>query len=218
MTGALPTPPWIKVERLLLVVSGSASAAFLPYWTNLLCAAHPGLRLQVVVTCSAERFVTRPSLVAAGAEAALLDVWPSADDATATHVELAEWAQTIAIYPASFHFLARLALGLGDSPALLASQCTTAPVLVAPSVPPGAIEGPVYQRHIAALEVRTNVVIAEPRPGRSITTGRNDAGLPPPLPTALMLITQQQRRPGAGDLGAISAPDGSAHLDRAGRP
>lgn len=193
MSNGLPTPPWLPVDRLLLVVTGSASAAFLPYWANLLRATHPDLAFRVVLTRSAERFVTSAALAAAGAERVSPDVWPPPDDSTATHVDLVDWAQAMVVYPASFHFLARLALGLADTPALLAAQCTSVPVVVAPSVPPGGTQSPVYRSHLAALGARRNVAVAHPQPGRSLTTGRLDAAVPPPLPEVLALVERCTR-------------------------
>jgi phosphopantothenoylcysteine decarboxylase/phosphopantothenate--cysteine ligase len=96
------------------------------------------LELRVAVTRNAERFVTRGALGPMSGGNALLDAWPDGPVDRALHVELAEWADTVIVHPASLHFLARLAQGLADTPVLLALQCTTAPVVLAPALPPGA--------------------------------------------------------------------------------
>ncbi|MGH8932089.1 MAG: flavoprotein [Egibacteraceae bacterium] len=194
MTNGLDQPPWIAVDRLLIVATGSASAAFLPYWINLLRVTHPRLQCRAVVTANGERFVTRAALTAASGTKAIPDAWPEPDDATAVHVELCHWAEAMVVYPASFHFLARLALGLADTPALLAAQCTTAPIAVAPSVPPGATSSPTYLAHVAALRDRRNVVVADPVPGRSIATDRQEAWTPAPLPQVLELLEACRQR------------------------
>ncbi|MGW5947980.1 flavoprotein [Streptomyces celluloflavus] len=194
------------LSRLLLVVTGSAYAWSTPYWLELLRQHCPDLEVRVVLTRSAERFVTPQAIGARVGGAVSSDVWPD-DESTARHVEWAEWAEVILVYPATLHFMARLALGLADSPALLAAQCTRAPVVLAPALPPGALEGAAVRRHWAALAARPNVVLVPPVAGRSLTTGREDAWVPPPLPEALRLLVEhraaaaaaapEQPRPGA---------------------
>ncbi|MGW2329934.1 flavoprotein [Streptomyces sp. NPDC001700] len=185
--GELPDP---GLTRVLVVVTGSAYAWSTPYWLESLRLHHPGLSVRVVLTRSAERFVTRQA-VGARAESVTVDVWPE-DETTARHVAWAEWAEAIVVYPATLHFMARLALGLADSPALLAAQCTRAPIAVAPALPPGALEGEAARQHWAALAARPNVVLVPPLPGRSLTTGREDAWVPPPLPEVLRLIGERR--------------------------
>ncbi|MFI1254195.1 flavoprotein [Streptomyces netropsis] len=183
--------PDLGLNRLLVVVTGSAYAWSTPYWLEWLRQSCPELEVRVVLTRSAERFVTRQAIAARVGGAVWGDTWPE-DEATARHVEWAEWAEAILVYPATLHFMARLALGLGDSPALLAAQSTRAPVVVAPALPPGALEGAAVRQHWAALAARPNVVLVPPVPGRSQTTGREDAWVPPPLPEALRLIVEHR--------------------------
>ncbi|WP_223768477.1 flavoprotein [Streptomyces huiliensis] len=186
----LPTP---DIRRLLVVVTGSAYAWSTPYWLEWLRMHCPELEVRVVMTRSAERFVTRQAVAARVGGAVAADVWPE-DESTARHVEWAEWAEAVLVYPATLHFMARLALGLADSPALLAAQSTRAPVALAPALPPGALEGEAVRRHWAALAARPNVVLVPPVPGRSLTTGREDAWVPPPLPEALRLLVEHLDR------------------------
>ncbi|MEU1277928.1 flavoprotein [Streptomyces sp. NPDC005805] len=190
--GAQPQPGTAElgIERLLVVVTGSAYAWSTPYWLDLLRLHHPRLDVKVVLTRSAERFVTRQSVASRVGGAVYQDDWP-ADAAGARHVEWAEWADAIVVYPATLHFMARLALGLSDSPALLAAHCSGAPVAVAPALPPGGLESPVVRQHWAALAARPDVILAPPVPGRSLTTGRDDAWVPPPLPDVLHLLAER---------------------------
>ncbi|BDM67178.1 hypothetical protein HEK616_06650 [Streptomyces nigrescens] len=194
---AVPGPE-LNLNRLLIVVTGSAYAWSTPYWLEWLRLHCPELEVRVVLTRSAERFVTPQAVGSRVGEAVSTDVWPD-DEATARHVEWAEWADAILIYPATLHFMARLALGLADSPALLAAQCTRGTVAVAPALPPGALEGAAVRQHWAALTTRPNTILVPPIAGRSLTTGREDAWVPPPLPEALRLIVEH--RAGAASSG-----------------
>ncbi|MFJ7625594.1 flavoprotein [Streptomyces sp. NPDC097595] len=175
-------------RRLLLVGTGSIGAAFLPYWMNWLAMALPEVECRVVVTRSAERFVTRAALSAVNSTPALLDVWPDEPRTGALHVEWTEWAEAVAVYPATVDFISRMAAGRGDSPAMLALQCTEVPVGIAPSLPPGAVRNPLLAQHLKKLRERPNICVATPEPGSSSTTGRQDAYVPPALPNLLALM------------------------------
>lgn len=190
-----PPPP--ALSRLLLVVTGSSSAATMPFWLNWLGEIHPTTEVKVVLTRSAQRFVTRQGMSGHRSGEALVDVWPD-DDGCARHVEWAEWAEGFLVYPATFHFLARLALGLADSPALLAAQCTTAPLVVAPALPPGGWQSPACTQHVTALSARPHTVVLPPRPGISKTTGRPDAWAPGLFPHAMGELERLRREQAAG--------------------
>ncbi|MGJ5755227.1 flavoprotein [Streptomyces puniciscabiei] len=187
---AAPAPA-LGIDRLLVVTAGSAYATGMPFWLDWTRANYPQLAVNVVLTRSAERFVTRHALAGRTPGEVLVDTWPD-DDSRARHVELAEWAQAIVVYPATLHFMARLALGLADSPALLAAQCTKAPVAVAPALPPGGLHSAAFQAHWAALAARPNIVLAPPHSGVSLTTGRSDAWVPPLFPEVIAM-TEQRR-------------------------
>jgi phosphopantothenoylcysteine decarboxylase/phosphopantothenate--cysteine ligase len=175
-------------RRLLLVGTGAIGVAFLPYWVKWLDLVLPHVDCRVVITRSAERFVTREALSAVNSSEALLDAWPNEPRSTALHVEWAQWAEAIAVYPATVNFVGRFAAGLADSPALLAMHCTQVPIGIAPSLPPGAVDNPSLARRLEEIQERRNVCVASPEPGRSGTTGRNDAYVPPDLPKLLALM------------------------------
>lgn len=190
MTQALPSramapgTPQLGVERLLLVSTGSAYATSLPFWLDWLRASYGGLEVSVVLTGSARRFVTRQALAHRVGGDVFFDEWPE-DEVHARHVSLAEWAEALVVYPATLHYTARLALGLADSPSLLAAQCTRAPIAVAPALPPGGLDSAAFREHWANLSARPNVVMVPPEQGRSLTTGRMEAWVPPTLPEVI---------------------------------
>ncbi|GGX12869.1 hypothetical protein GCM10010297_37910 [Streptomyces malachitofuscus] len=175
-------------RRLLLVGTGAVGVALLPYWVRWIELVLPEVDTRVVVTRSAERFVTRAALSAYGEHEAVRDVWPDEPLTKAPHVEWAMWAEAVAVYPATVDFVSRFVAGRGDSPAMLALQCTRAPIGIAPSLPPGAIDNPVITGLLADAAARPNVCVLPPEPGSSSTTGRDDAYVPPELPKLLTLI------------------------------
>lgn len=195
--------PELPINRLLLVVTGSAFASTMPQWLHWLQLSYPKLELRLVMTHSAERFVTRQALQARLHDGVTGDHWPH-EEATARHVQWAEWAEAILVYPATVHFMARLALGLADSPALLAAHCTNAPVVVAPALPPGALDSEACQQHWQTLAARRNVLVVPPVLGHSLTTGRVGTWSPPPLPEVLRLLAEQY--PTLTDNTAVESP------------
>lgn len=179
-------PPHIDLgfRRLLIVATGSVSAADLPFWGTWLRGTHPELDVKVALTRSAQRFVTAVSLAGRFDAPILDDAWPP-EEAHARHVEFGEWAEAVLVYPCTFHYLSRFALGLADSPSLLAAACTTAPVVLTPALPPGGRQSHIYQRNLTLLAERPNVSVVPPQPGYSITTRRQDAWASAMMPEAL---------------------------------
>lgn len=183
----VPGATALGMRRLLLVVTGSSTAAEMPLLVSWLRAAYADLEPLVVLTRSATRFVTPTALAGRSGSDVVVDEWP-ADGWHARHVQWAGWAEGILVYPATLSWVSRLALGLADSPALLAAQCTTAPVVLAPALPPGGVQSAAYRMHWESLTDRPNVAIAPPRPGVSQTTGQADGWTPAPLEQALELL------------------------------
>ena len=182
--------PAFGARRLLVIGTGSLSVTFLPFWLNWLRMSYPALQTQVVLTRSAQRFVTAAAAAAFTGRDVLTDEWPPGSGAR--HVELAEWADAVAVYPVTLHYLARLALGLADSPSLLALQCLAVPVALAPALPPGGWGSPAVTRHVAALRERPNIAIAPPVPGRSVTTGRDDGWTAAAFPAVIALLEHRR--------------------------
>lgn len=180
-------------RRLLLIGSGAVAAMHLPFWLNWVGVNYPDVETQVVLTPSAERFVTLESLTLLTGREAVRDRWPDRAEVGALHVRLLEWADTALVYPACLNFVSRLALGLADSPALLALQCAAAiPIGVAPSLPPGASDNPVLAGHLRTLADRPNVVVAPTVPAASLTSGRPDAAGAAAIWTVLELIERRR--------------------------
>ncbi|MEU6103052.1 flavoprotein [Streptomyces flaveolus] len=194
--------PVFRGRRLVLVVTGSLSAAHTPFWTNWLRRAYPETELRVVLTRSAGRFVTRQALASLSGAAVETDVWPDEPSTSALHVELAEWADTFVVAPATLGFCTRLANGACDSPVLLALQCSAVPQVLAPALPPGGLTSRAYERARELLAEAPHVAVVPPVAGLSSTTGRWDAALNAPMPTVIAaaerLRTATARQPTAG--------------------
>lgn len=186
-------PPALRTKRMLLVATGSISAAYLPSHLIWLRSWYPDLDIQVVVTRSARRFVSAEALGVLSGRELHHDVWGDGEDAAQPkHVEWWMWADSVLVYPATMHFLARLALGMADTPALLALQCTGSPVVVAPALPPGGWESEVMVRHVKSLRERSNIEVVPPVRGMSITTREKNGWLAAPLNVVLRELAGDQ--------------------------
>ncbi|MGY6024090.1 flavoprotein [Streptomyces spinosirectus] len=193
-------PPFTG-RRLLYVGTGALGVMFMPMWLHWLRTSYPEVEIRTVVTRSATRFVTPTTLSVFGGRAPQPDVWGDEPETTAPHVELAHWADTVVVHPATFHFTGRLALGVADTPALLALQCTAAPIALAPALPPGALTSPAWRQHVRTLAERANVTVVPPHQGISMTTGEpgamTAATLTEVIPAVEALRTRLAGQPGA---------------------
>ncbi|MGP4001045.1 flavoprotein [Streptomyces sp. 8N706] len=185
-------------RRLLLVGTGALGVCSLPGWGGWLRENHPYLETRVVLTRQATAFVAPAALTAIGGKPLVHDVWPAEPQVTALHVELCEWADAVAVFPATFHFVSRFALGLADTPVMLALQCSSAPIGLSPALPPGGFQSHAMRSHLVALRERPNVVVADPELGRSVTTGVVGRGAAAPLPALLELIEKRRTELAAG--------------------
>ncbi|MGV2917611.1 flavoprotein [Streptomyces alfalfae] len=193
VTAETATPDF-GARKLLFVGTGSVGVMFMPMWANWLRATYPEVDVRYVLTRSAERFVTQAALSAHAGSDVLQDVWSDDPRAGTHHVELSQWADAIVVHPASFHFVSRFAVGIADTPVLLALQCTRAPIAIAPALPPGGIKSYAYARHLEALGERDNVVVLPPQPGFSLTTGRMDASVAMPLPEVIAAVERLRQQ------------------------
>jgi phosphopantothenoylcysteine decarboxylase/phosphopantothenate--cysteine ligase len=118
--------------RVLLGVTGGIAAYKSPDLVRRL--TERGADVQVVMTDTAQRFVSAATFQAVSGRPTRSDLWDSAAEAAMGHIELARWAHIVLIAPASADFIARLAGGRADD--LLATLClaTEAPIVIAPAM------------------------------------------------------------------------------------
>ncbi|MFE7271154.1 flavoprotein [Streptomyces sp. NPDC057623] len=181
-------PPAFHAKRLLYLATGGVQTMFLPMWLKWLRTSYPGTELRYVITPSARRFATPTAIAAtAGAGLPMVDAWPDEPDG-ALHVELASWPDAVLVHPATMHFVARFSLGLADTPTLLALQCTRAPIVVCPALPPNGHSNPAYRRHIVELSERDNVTVLPPIRGASMSSGEVGIGTAALLPHAISAL------------------------------
>jgi phosphopantothenoylcysteine decarboxylase/phosphopantothenate--cysteine ligase len=113
-----------------------------------------GADVQIVMTASAEEFVTETSLQAVSGRPIRKNLWDKEAEASMSHIELARWADLVLIAPATAEIMARLASGA--APDLLTTLClaTEAQIAVAPAMNRVMWANPAVQANRALLEER----------------------------------------------------------------
>ena len=122
----------LSQKRILVGITGSIAAYKAALLVRLLRQAQ--VDVQVVMTASAREFITPLTLQGLSARPVHTDLLDTSAEAAMGHIELARWADAIAVVPASANFMARLAQGLAGD--LLSTLClaSDAPVLLAPAM------------------------------------------------------------------------------------
>ncbi|WP_180536006.1 flavoprotein [Micrococcus luteus] len=168
--------------RLLLVGSGAFAVHQLPQWCVLLRRWY-GIQVRVCLTHSASRLVASDAIAAACGAPVEGPGWRTADGLV-PHRQLAAWPDIVLVAPATAAFLAKLALGVGDSLALSVVLDTTAPIVVAPSLPDGTSRRAAVQRHLRTLD-EDGYRLVPTTAGRSLADGSETVGALADLPTIL---------------------------------
>ena len=124
--------------------------------------AERGADVRVVMTRSAQRFVTSLTFSSLSGNPVATELWESSPEVT--HVELARRAELVVVAPATAHALAKMAVGWADDLFSTTLLNVTCPVLVAPAMHTEMWEHPATQDHVATLEER-GVVLVGPAEG-----------------------------------------------------
>jgi phosphopantothenoylcysteine decarboxylase/phosphopantothenate--cysteine ligase len=149
-------------KRVLLGVTGSIAAYKSAELVRRLVEA--GADVQVVMTRSAQSFVTPLTLQTLSGRPVRSELMDVEAESTMGHIALARWADVILVAPASADFLARLVQGKADD--LLAALClaSAAPLAVAPAMNRQMWSNPATGDNLQVLKQR-NVMILGPGVG-----------------------------------------------------
>jgi phosphopantothenoylcysteine decarboxylase/phosphopantothenate--cysteine ligase len=138
--------------NIVLGISGSIAAYKTPELVRRL--RERGAEVQIVLTASAEEFVTPTALQAVSGRQVRSNLWDKEAEASMSHIELARWADAVLIAPATAEIMARLAGGA--APDLLTTLClaTKAPIAIAPAMNHVMWSNPAVQANRRTLEER----------------------------------------------------------------
>ncbi len=135
--------------RVVLAVSGAVAAAHAPTLLTRMLASQGEVRL--AATRSALRFVARDALEAIASSPLRASHWSRGDRTRAHHIELAEWAEVMVVFPASATTIARIATGDCSDVVSATAIATRAPVVLAPSMNAAMYAAPSVERNLRQL-------------------------------------------------------------------
>ncbi|MEU4646258.1 flavoprotein [Nocardia fluminea] len=171
--------------NILFYVTGSAMAAMTPMSLLAISTFRPADRVHVVLSRAAGKFVTGTAC-SLYAERLTMDDWDAMQNGE--HVELARWPDVIVVYPATLNFVTRLAAGLADTPVMQAIQCSTAPTIVAPGLPPGGAESYAFEQARKRLTEQHRITLMPTVSAPSAALKMDMPGAPAPIGEVLELL------------------------------
>lgn len=184
-------------KRIILGVTGSIAAYKAVDLASKL--TQHGAWVDVLMTDSAQRFVTPLAFQSVTGRAAYTDLWQSASGGALpthiAHVGLGEGADVFAVIPATANTIAKLAAGLADdliSVTALAARC---PVVFAPVMDGGMYAHAATQANVQTL-VQRGAYLIEPEHGR-FASGLEGKGRMPEVPTLMGHLRLVLAREGA---------------------
>jgi phosphopantothenoylcysteine decarboxylase / phosphopantothenate---cysteine ligase len=138
------------VANILLGVTGGVAA----FKSVLLLRElqRRGHTVRVILTQAATRFVGEATYHALCGEAPYVHGWDlSRTPGGELHIDLAQWADALVVYPATSNFTGRVAAGLADDLLALAFTAFDGPRLVCPAMHHAMAGQAIHQRALAAL-------------------------------------------------------------------
>jgi phosphopantothenoylcysteine decarboxylase / phosphopantothenate---cysteine ligase len=124
--------PFLRGRRILLGITGGIAAYKMVELVRLMRQA--GGQVDVLMTHSAEQFVTPLTFETLTRRPVRRDVFEQWTEAEAGHVTLAENADILVIAPATANTIAKVALGLADDMLTVSALACPGPMLVAPAM------------------------------------------------------------------------------------
>ena len=119
-------------RNIVLGVTGGIAAYKSAELCRLLIKA--GADVRVVMTQSAEHFITPTTFQALTGNPVHQDIFDAEAESSMGHIELARWADLLLIAPATADFLAKMASGMANDLLSTLHLATPAPVAVAPAM------------------------------------------------------------------------------------
>jgi len=162
-------------KRILLGVSGSISAYKAPDIVRRL--QDLGAEVRVILTQGGAQFITELSLQAISKNKVHSDLWDKEAELSMGHIELAKWADTILIAPASANTVANLTAGKACnllSSVILASDC---PILIAPAMNQQMYASSGVKDNLATL-IQRGIQIIDPEHGMQACGDVGEGRLP----------------------------------------
>ena len=198
------SPPG-EAFRVVLALTGGVVAAHAPALTEMMLGR--GFRVRVAATPSALRFVSALALEALTHEPVVRSRWPSHVGAMVPHLELAQWAGVVLVYPTTATTLSRIARG--DCSSIVSALAISArvPVILVPAMNEAMFDAPSVRRNLAQLR-EDGFVVMHPSLGYEVAVAPSDRKLhygAAPTVQSVVLVTEAVLRAKPNDAGVTAA-------------
>lgn len=175
----------LENKRIVLGVTGSIAVYKAVDLASKLTQA--GAQIDVIMTASAQQFVTPLTFQAVTGRPVYTDLWQTENsgglDTHIAHVGLGEGADLMMIAPVTAHSIAKLAHGLADNLLTVTALTARCPIMIAPAMDGGMYQHPATVANIETLTSR-GVHLIQPDEGR-FASGLVGLGRLPDTPTLL---------------------------------
>jgi phosphopantothenoylcysteine decarboxylase len=143
-------PEKMKGKTIILGITGSIAAY---KGADLLRELQSrGGEVHVILTESAQRFITPLTLKTLSRNPVLMDLWEEGEGWCPGHIELADKADLLLVAPATANTIAAFANGLAGDLLGCVHLATKAPVLLAPAMNGKMLNHPATRRNFTTLE------------------------------------------------------------------
>jgi len=156
----------LEGKTVVLGVTGSIAAYKAVDIASQLSRA--GVKVDVVMTEKATRFVSPLSFRAITGRTVTTDMFDASSELSVTHIALARAADVVAIAPATANVIAKLAAGIADDVLCCTVLATNAPVVIAPAMDANMYENPVTQENVSKLKKRGFIFVG-PKFGKLVS-------------------------------------------------
>jgi len=171
-----PAPVYTIVMRIVLGISGGIAAYKTPALIRELVKR--GHEVGAALTPAATQFVAPLAVRTVATHDVLVDLFAETSDGIG-HIELADWAEVIAVAPATATTLSRLAAGAAEEPVSLTCLASRAAKIVFPAMNVNMWQAAATQRNMTTLEADGYKVV--PPDSGTLACGWEGAGRLPEL-------------------------------------
>ena len=140
----------LQNREVIIAVTGGIAAYKVADVVSKLVQAGAGV--SVVMTDSAQRFVTPLTFQALSARPVRTSTWELQDSSDPQHISLTERADLLLVAPATANILAKVAHGICDDLVSLMISAAACPVVFAPAMNNRMWDNPITQENVARLK------------------------------------------------------------------
>jgi len=111
-----------------------------------------GFEVKCIITEAGEKFITPLTLQTISGNKVYKDMFENISEYQPEHISLADWADLVAVVPATLTTISKIANGIADNLLVSVIMATKSPVLIAPAMNTNMWLNPVNQKNVDTLK------------------------------------------------------------------